>query len=151
MNHIHFQKQVRELYRLVKNFETMFPGRLFTPDGHMVGSIGECLVAEAYDLKLMPPSNQGFDATTQEGKEVEIKATQGERVAFRSCPQHTIIIKLMKDGTFEECYNGPGDLIWKEFENRTLPKNGQFQISISKVKTLNKSIKSNLKIQRKNT
>ena len=85
-------------------------------------------------------SNEGYDAVTSTGKKIEIKATQGTRVAFRSCPEHTIIIRILKDGTFEECYNGPGDLIWKQFEGRLLPSNGQFQITISKLKMLNESV-----------
>ena len=115
MDHQKFQKNVRNLYAIVEELETMFPGRPFTPDGHMVGSLGECLVADAYDLELMPPSNEGFDAITIEGKKVEIKATQAERVAFRSCPEHTIIIQIEKSGQFNECFNGPGELIWKQF------------------------------------
>lgn len=91
----------------------MFPGRHFTPDGHMVGSIGECLVADAYDLELMTASNKGYDATTKTGEKVEIKATQSKSVAFRSEPQYAIVIKILPNGTFEEIYNGPGALIWR--------------------------------------
>ena len=69
----------------------MFPGRHFTPDGHMVGSLGECLVADAYNLELMPASNLGYDALTETGLKVEIKATQAKSVAFRSKPPHVRI------------------------------------------------------------
>ena len=31
----------------------MFSDRHFTPDGHVVGGIGECLVADEYDFELM--------------------------------------------------------------------------------------------------
>lgn len=96
MNQEHFQNQVKNIYKAVNELEKMFPGRPFTPDGHMVGSLGECLVADAYNLKLMPPGNEGYDAVTQKGKKVEIKATQSNNVAFRSCPEHTVIIKYMK-------------------------------------------------------
>jgi len=140
MNHKDFQKHVQSLYKIVDELEKMFPGRPFTPDGHMVGSIAECLVAEAYDLKLMPPSNKGFDAKTKNGKKVEIKATQARSVAFRSCPEHTIIIKIFNDGTFEECFNGPGGLIWNAFKGKKVPSNGQFQISLNKVKEINKQV-----------
>jgi len=140
MNHEHFQKQVKALYQIVKEFELMFPGRPFTPDGHMVGSLGECLVADAYNLELMPPSNKGYDALSKDGKKIEIKATQANSVAFRSCPEHTIIIKILKDGTFEECYNGPGEIIWENFKEKRKPSNGQYQISINKVKALCESI-----------
>lgn len=146
MDHPKFQDCVHRLYAIVQELETMFPGRPFTPDGHMVGSLGECLVANAYELTLMPPSNQGFDAISKTGKQVEIKATQGNSVSFRSCPEHTIIIRINKDGTFEECYNGSGELIWQQFENRKLPSNGQYQISINKVKHLAASVPESARI-----
>lgn len=60
MNHDHFQSQVKNIYKAVSELEAMFPGRSFTPDGHMVGSLGECLVADAYNLKLMPPEKTGL-------------------------------------------------------------------------------------------
>jgi hypothetical protein len=43
---------VKELYRTVGELEAMFPGRHFTPDGHLVGSLGEGLVAHHYNLEL---------------------------------------------------------------------------------------------------
>ena len=64
MDHLKFKENVCDLYAIVNKLETMFPGRPFTPDGHMVGSLGECLVADTYGLELMPPSNQGYDAVT---------------------------------------------------------------------------------------
>jgi hypothetical protein len=149
MNHEHFQKQVKDIYRAVSELELMFPGRPFTPDGHMVGSLGECLVADAYNLDLMPPSNEGFDAVAKNGKKVEIKATQSNRVAFRSCPEHTIIIKIKQDGTFKECFNGPGQILWDTFTGKKMPKNGQHQISINKVLALDETVANTLRIPMK--
>ena len=146
MDHYKFQILVRNLYETVSKLEGMFPGRHFTPDGHMVGSLGECLVADAYGLELMPASNKGYDAETKDGKKVEIKATQSRSVAFRSCPEHTIIIKIMPNGTFEEFYNGPGSEIWKCFDGKKMPSNGQFQISINKAKLISESLPESTKI-----
>ncbi len=127
MDHENFRTQVKSIYRAVSELEKMFPGRPFTPDGHMVGSLGECLVADAYNLDLMPPSNEGYDALTKDGKKVEIKATQSKSVAFRSCPEHTIIIKIFKDATFQECYNGPGHIIWDTFSGKKHQEMGSFK------------------------
>ena len=88
---------VSELYRTVGELEAMFPGRYFTPDGHLVGSLGECLAAYHYGLELLPASSQGADALV-EGVRVEIKATQGSRVALRSCPEHLLVLKLEPRG-----------------------------------------------------
>lgn len=70
---------IAELYRVVSELEAMFPGRHFTPDGHLVGSLGECLAAYHYGLELLPASSPGVDAVC-DGRHVEIKATQGSRV-----------------------------------------------------------------------
>ncbi|WP_375169660.1 hypothetical protein [Marinobacter sp.] len=140
IDHYKFRALVKQLYATVNDLETMFPGRHFTPDGHMVGSLGECLVADAYDLELKTASNKGYDAVTETGLEVEIKATQSNSVAFRSQPQHTIIIKILSDGTFEEIYNGPGALVWEQFKSKRLPSNGQFLVSLNKLRQLNQSV-----------
>ncbi|MGA8261657.1 MAG: hypothetical protein WB783_15710 [Arenicellales bacterium] len=143
-----FQELVQRLYATVQELEEMFPGRRFTPDGHMVGSIGECLVADAYGLELQTASNKGFDAVSENGLEVEIKATQATTVAFRSEPKHTIVIKILPDGKFVEIYNGPGALVWGQFEGKKLPKNGQFQISLSQLQRLSEKVDDRSKVPR---
>ena len=140
INHEKLQHLVKQLYSVVNELEAMFPGRHFTPDGHLVGSLGECLVADAYGLELLTASNKGFDAITKEGLKVEIKATQSKSIAFRCESEHVIIIKIMPNGTFEEIYNGSGALIWQQFTNKKRPSNGQFQISTTKLKALNEKI-----------
>lgn len=150
MNHEKFKRLVAQLYRTVNDLEDMFPGRHFTPDGHMVGSIGECLVADAYNLTLENASNKGFDARTHDGTQVEIKATQATSVSFRSEAQHVIAIKILPDGTFVEIYNGPGDIIWKQFLGKKLPTNGQYQISVNKLMQLNASVDDALRLMRVN-
>lgn len=148
IDHDKFRTLVKQLYATVNELETMFPGRHFTPDGHMVGSLGECMVADAYNLELKTASNKGYDAITQTGLEVEIKATQSNSVAFRSQPQHTIIIKILRDGTFEEIYNGPGALVWDQFKDKRLPTNGQFQIALNKLRQLNQTVAQSDRVPR---
>ena len=148
MDHDKFRSLVKSLYSTVGELETMFPGRHFTPDGHMVGSIGECLVADVYDLDLMVASNKGFDALSKSGIQVEIKATQSKSFAFRSKPEHIIAIKILANGQFEEVYNGPGELVWNQFSGKKVPSNGQFQISLTKLRVLNEQIYESQRIPR---
>ncbi|OOE49070.1 hypothetical protein BZG12_16265 [Salinivibrio kushneri] len=148
IDHDKFRALVKQLYATVNELEDMFPGRHFTPDGHMVGSLGECLVADAYNLELKTASNKGYDAVTETGLEVEIKATQSNSVAFRSQPQYTIIIKILRNGTFEEIYNGPGALVWEQFTGKRLPSNGQFQVSLNKLRQLNQTVAQSDRVPR---
>ena len=148
IDHEKFQSLVKDLYATVKELEEMFPGRHFTPDGHMAGSIGECLVADAYNLELLTASNKGFDAISPSGKKVEIKATQSKSAAFRHEPEHAIVIRIEPDGTFEEIYNGPGNIVWNHFSGKKLPTNGQYAISLNQLKKLDETVDSASRIQR---
>lgn len=122
----------------------MFPGRHFTPDGHLVGSLGECLAAYHYGLELLPASSPGADAT-KEGRKIEIKATQGTRVALRSSPEHLLVLRLDRKGGFSEVYNGPGALVWREFEGKRIPANGQHQVSLARLARLMREVPPELR------
>jgi hypothetical protein len=146
IDHEKFKHLLKQLYSTVSELESMYQGRHFTPDGHMVGSIGECLVADAYGLELMLASNKGFDAISTTGKKIEIKATQSNSVAFRSEPEHTIVIKILPDGAFEEIYNGSGSLVWQQFDGKPMPSNGQYKISLNKLKALNEHVNKSQRV-----
>jgi len=148
LDHKKFRTLIKQLYSTVAELEEMFPGRHFTPDGHMVGSIGECLVADAYNLELLTASNKGYDALSSSGKKVEIKATQSNRAAFRHEPEYAIVIKINQDGTFEEIYNGPGKLIWSQFDGKSLPSNGQYSISLNKLRKLNSTVDDSSRVEK---
>ncbi|MDE2145777.1 MAG: hypothetical protein KGJ24_03725 [Burkholderiales bacterium] len=125
---------VVRLYEIVEKLECLFPGRRFTPDGHLIGSIGEVLAAHLYGLTLRAHSTQGHDATTSSGVQVEIKATQGNGVALRAEPQHLIVLQLKTSGLASEVYNGPGALAWNACG--AVQRNGQRPISLSKLRKL---------------
>ena len=125
-------EKIREIFKIANELERMYPGRHFTPDGHMVGSIGEVIAAEEYGLELFEASHPVHDARTQDGRLVQIKATQGDRIAISECPEHLIVLKINRDGGFEEVYNGPGDIAWELAGKRQ--KTGQCHVSLAKLR-----------------
>ena len=128
-------QKIRDLYAIAEDLEDMFPGSKFTPDGHMVGSIGEVLVADKYGLDLLGSSARGHDAQTKDGKTlVQIKTTQTSRIAITSKPQHLIVIRIADTGEWEEIYNGPGEVPWQNAGN--LQKNGQRSLSVTKLRKM---------------
>jgi len=130
-----FPALIQELYAVVGKLEEMFPGRPFTPDGHLVGSMAECYAEYYYGVQLHACSNQGHDGLVA-GLEVEVKATQGKSVALRSCPRHLLVFRLHKDGSFDEVYNGPGEPVWALVEHKPQPSNGQRQVSLTQLARL---------------
>lgn len=129
---------VRELYAIVARLENMYPGRHFTPDGHLVGSLGEVYVAERYGVHLFKAAHPTHDDYWPDTKDeagrrlVQIKVTQRDRVALSDCPEYLIVLALSKRGEFEEVYNGRGEPVW---EMRGKPqKTNQFQIPVRKLR-----------------
>ena len=138
--------KIKELYKITNELENSYPGRKFTIDGHLVGSIGEVIVAEHYGLELLPNSTKTHDARTKDGKMVQIKATQVKGIAISSEPDYLIVIRLLSDGSWEEIYNGPGKAAWDNAGK--MQKNGQRPISLSKLRNLMGSVDINDKIVR---
>lgn len=137
---------VRRIYAAAAELERMFPGRHFTPDGHMVGSIGEVMAAADFGLSLLKASAQTHDALTLDGRHVQIKATQTDRVALTSEPQDLLVLTLAQDGTASVVYNGPGAPVWAAAGK--LQKNGQRQIAVTKLRSLNMLVRDRDRIRR---
>jgi len=139
---------VRKLYALVVEFESLFPGRAFTPDGHLVGSIGEVIAASRYKLSLYSASVQAHDALAADGRQVQIKATQASSVALRAEPEHLIVLQLNKNGEATEVFNGPGQPVWASCGK--MQRNGQRAISLSKLSKLMLQVPIALQVPRAN-
>ncbi|MBA2490816.1 MAG: hypothetical protein H0V34_03620 [Gammaproteobacteria bacterium] len=135
MNKERFPQLLQAIYGAVDELEKMFPGRHFTPDGHMIGSLGEALAAHHYKIELSTASAYCHDGSCN-GRQVQIKATQGTKVALSSEPEHLLVLQLNRDGGFVEHYNGPGALVWQLVAHKPRPKNGQYQISLSQLQKL---------------
>jgi len=137
---------IAQLYKITQRLEEIFPGRPFTPDGHLVGSIGEVVAKYIYELELKDPSCAQFDAETKDGRSVQIKLTGpgGKGYGFRwsnqtPCepPDLLLALKLTTSG-FVEVFNGhfPIDLL----KNRKDSTNGQLTISVSKLSSRNEPV-----------
>ncbi len=87
-----------QLYAASGRLEALFPGRKFTLDGHLVGSVGEVIAAYMFDLDLARASSQGHDAFAPDRRQVEIKLTQGNSVAIRHEPEHLVVLQRPKAG-----------------------------------------------------
>ena len=127
-------EKIRALYAIVNDLETAYPGRRFTLDGHMIGSIGEVIATEAFGLNLLPNSTPEHDATACDGRLVQIKATQRDRIALSACPEHLLVLRIDGNGSWYVVYNGPGKPAWERAGK--IQKNGQRPISLAALKTL---------------
>ena len=143
-----FPQIVATIYELVDELERMFPGRYFTPDGHMVGSLGEALAAYHYGVILSPASAHCHDGSCN-GRNVQVKATQTDRIAISSKPDYLLVLALKRNCSFQEIYNGPGALVWDLVSHKERPKNGQYQVTFSKLRALMRNMAVENQLPRK--
>ncbi len=135
---------ISDLLKTTGRLNTLFAGRPFTPDGHLVGSIGEVVAEYVYDLELEPCSNPGYDARTKDRlKTVEVKLTgeRGSSFNFRWRPEPgvrtadvLICLKLDASG-FTEIYNG--DFPLALFADKKPQSNGQVSLALNRLKQSN--------------
>ncbi len=142
---------VKSIYEAVNELEEMFTKdgkkRHFTPDGHMVGSIGEVLAAYHYGIELFPASHEKHDGKVGE-RYVQVKATQRASISISHPPDFLLVLRISKEGTAEEIYSGPGDTVWDLFKDKRMPKNGQHQVRISRLREMIREVQETDKIKR---
>ena len=138
ITHESISEIIRDLFETVRELEQRYPGRKFSIDGHLLGSLGEVIAAEHYGLTLLPNSFEKHDAKDKHGCLVQIKTTQINRIAISSEPDYLIVIQIMPNGNWSEIYNGAGSRVWNNAGK--MQKNGQRPISIAKLKMLMKSV-----------
>lgn len=113
---------------------TLLTGRPVSPDGHLVGTLGEIVASEALDLELMPPSNDGYDATDSQGRKVEIKTTTRRSIGIANkgtAAERLVVVTLNERGTGQVVYDGP---IQTALDMAGPPRaNGQRTLALSKL------------------
>ncbi len=126
---------VARIYEAVAELEASYPGRKFTPDGHLVGSIGEVIAAEALGLTLHPASYPRHDAFDDAG-DVQIKMTgqTGKSVALYATCVRLVVLKVVSPHEAEIVYDGPGEPAWSAAG--AMGKNGQKVISLSRLRAI---------------
>jgi len=121
---------VAAIYRAVAELEALYPDRKFTPDGHLVGSIGEVVAAEALGLTLHPSSHPGHDAFDADG-DVQIKMTGGDSVSLYATCDRLVVLRIVSPKEAEIVYDGDGEPAWDEAG--PMSNNGQRRISIKRL------------------
>ena len=130
------RQMVRDIFQACRSLSES-TGRPISPDGHLVGSLGEVLAAELLDLKLMRPSNNGYDAIDSDGRKVEIKTTTRRSIrlaASGTLAERLVVIVLNGHGVPSIAYDGACDKVWAAAGKPQ--KNGQRSISLSRLDQL---------------
>ena len=118
---------------------------------------GLLVILEKSSLSRITKSNylmdlkKQHDGVTPDGKKVQIKTTMKSSLTFPCdhTPDYYLGIKIFPDGTYEEIFNGSGNIARKGILNRKPAKNNLHSISLSALRTLNDTVPENDRIARR--
>lgn len=121
-----FHAAVKDIYIAVERLRRVFPGRKFTPDGRMLGDIGEAIAAMLYKIDLDEKSQKDWDGCWNDRagnkRRVQIRATQGETTYLKKppFPGTLLIFKIDKEkhGEYKMVYNGNIGMVWNKIKNQ---------------------------------
>lgn len=131
------KEQIQKIYEIVSELQESFPGRSFTPDGHLIGSIGEVMAAYHYGIELYKASKEVHDGIVN-GREVQIKITQGNKIQIRHKPDYLIVMYITGTGQVYEVYNGTGDKAWKVVGKKN--SNNAYTMSLGRLMTIDETV-----------
>ena len=120
--------KVQKMIGIVSELEAEFPGRHFTLDGHLVGSIGEVMAAYYYGIELYKASTEVHDGCIGK-REVQIKITQQDDIVINEEPRYLLVLYLTKKGDVYEVYNGPGKAAWISAGKRDSHNNRHMRVN----------------------
>jgi hypothetical protein len=123
---------VAKIYEATKQLNAEYPCRSFTPDGHLVGHLGEAIAAKEFNLKLLSSAHPGHDATDNNGRYVQIKLTAGDAVSLYSDCDRLIVMKIETPEWARLVYDGDGAPIWSKAGKPQ--KNSQRKVRLSTIR-----------------
>jgi len=76
--------------------------------GNLLGDYGEFLAVEVYGLMPAPKGANGYDATTADGRTVQVKTNYAaSMIGFRGEADLLLCLRINPAGQYEELYYGP--------------------------------------------
>ena len=83
----------------------------------------------------LPNSAPLHDAKAPDGRQVQVKTTQGDSVStYEEQPEHLLVLKLLRSGMVEEWFNGPASIAWAVLGKKA--KNGQCRLGLKRLRGL---------------
>jgi hypothetical protein len=125
------------IFQGISQLKSTFTARQFTIDGRLVG---ESLAELDYHVTLDTVSRELYDGVTPDGRNVQIKATFQDHLTFTKAPELYLGLKLYRDGTYDQIFNGPGQLIYDRYAHRAHIGQKLLRFSITELKAIGQTV-----------
>ena len=103
--------------------------------GNLLGDFGEFIATRHYGLAKATAGANGYDATTTDGKSVQIKTNHAaSQIGFRGDAELMLVLHVQSNGEWEEVYFGPFSTV--KAASRYSARDNKQMIAISRLRAL---------------
>lgn len=133
------QHMLASIFTAQRALRSLAPEYRWTGLGNLLGDFGEFVAINHYDLTKAPGGSSGYDASTSDGKTVQIKTNyHANQIGFRGEADLLLVVGVNPDGTWSEVYFG--DFAVVRENSRYSARDNKHMIAISKLKALDPDI-----------
>ncbi|MDH3337683.1 MAG: hypothetical protein OER22_00215 [Gammaproteobacteria bacterium] len=135
------QHMLASIFTAQRALRALAPEYRWTGLGNLLGDFGEFVAINHYGLSKAPGGSSGYDASTVDGKTVQIKTNyHANQIGFRDEADLLLVVGVNPDGTWSEVYFGEFAVV--RDNSRYSARDNKHMIAISKLKTLDSSASS---------
>lgn len=147
MTDAEFVTGIRKIFEACRDLSRLAGSiRPFTPDGRMVGDIGEIIAGSFYQVKLDEKNRRNWDGTYN-SRNVQIKTTQRNDTYLKEPPKDgfgdglLMVFKIdPNSGSYKPVYNGEIQRVWGALDNVHIDRTGAKMISLDRLERLQSSV-----------
>jgi len=123
-----FKMKIATIYSTANELGREFGIDTCTPDGHLLGAIGQIAAKIAFGLEFGSKETEHNATAIKDGKKVNVQVRSTGRgvIALREEPEHLIALNIASSGELKLLYNGPGKHVWNLIKHQ---KNKQKYVS----------------------
>ncbi len=124
MDAIEFKKKIALIYQTADELGREFKISSCTPDGHLLGAIGQIAAKMAFDLKKGSEEQEHNSTWVGDNKiiNIQVRSTGRGSIALRKEPEHLIALDISELGKIRLLYNGPGYPVWEMIKHQKQPQ-----------------------------
>ena len=124
MDAYEFKKKIASIYEIANELGREFNIAKCTPDGHLLGAIGQIAAKIAFGLQFGSGEKEHNCTWSDNGKtlDIQVRSTGRGSVAIRKEPEYLIAIEIAETGRLYLLYNGPGKFVWKKIQHQKQPQ-----------------------------
>ena len=115
-----FKRKIAEIYKIANELGRAFNIDRCTPDGHLLGAIGQIAEKIAFNLEFARQEEEHNCVWSAGGKiiNVQVRCSARGSIAIRKEPENLIALEIVETGKIRLLFNGPGKYVWCKIEHQ---------------------------------